>query len=101
VEDGSDQPGDVAVVEARDGVAQVNRDAAGMAGRQLEDTPFPAGAGQFAGVQAAIAASQSMAAITVVPSLMLVPVVMKRLVKSSRRRNVPLPARRATPASSG
>jgi len=31
-----------------------------------------------------------MSAIGVVPSLMLVPVVMKRLVKLSRCRNVPL-----------
>jgi hypothetical protein len=43
-----------------------------------------------------------MAAIGVVPSLMLVPVaVMSRLVKSSRRRNVPLLVSRATPASRG
>jgi hypothetical protein len=42
-----------------------------------------------------------MAAIRVVPSLMLVSAVMKRLVKSSRRRNVPLPASRATPAWRG
>jgi hypothetical protein len=46
VEDGGDEPGDVAVVEAGDGVAEVDRDAGGEAGRQLEDTPFPAGAGQ-------------------------------------------------------
>ena len=37
-----------------------------------------------------MAASQSMAAIGVVPSLMLVPCSMNRLVKSWRCRNVPL-----------
>jgi hypothetical protein len=51
--------------------------------------------------RAVITAAHSMAAIRVVPSLMLVPVVMKRLVKSSRRRNVPSAVSRATPASSG
>jgi hypothetical protein len=43
--------GDVAVVESGNGVAQIDGGAAGEAGRQLEDTPFPAGAGQFADVQ--------------------------------------------------
>jgi len=42
-----------------------------------------------------------MAAIGVAPSLMLVADVMKRLVKSSWRRNVPLAMSRAVPASSG
>jgi hypothetical protein len=51
VQDRGDQSLDVAVIEAGDGVAQVDRDAAGEAGRQLEDTPFPAGAGQLAGMQ--------------------------------------------------
>ena len=35
-----DQPGDVAVVDAGDGVAEIDGNAAGEAGRQLEDTPF-------------------------------------------------------------
>jgi len=51
VQDRGDQLGDVAVVEAGDGVAEVDWYAAGEAGRQLEDASFPAGAGQFAGVQ--------------------------------------------------
>ena len=72
MQDRGDQPGDVAVVEAGDGVAEVDRYAAGEAGRQLEDAAFPAGAGQFAACRAVIAASQSMAAIGVAPSLMLV-----------------------------
>jgi hypothetical protein len=42
-----------------------------------------------------------MSAIGMVPLLMLVPVVMNRLVKSSRCRNVPLPMSRAVPASRG
>jgi hypothetical protein len=40
VEDGGDKPGNIAVVQAGDGLAQVDRDAAGKAGRQLEDTAF-------------------------------------------------------------
>jgi hypothetical protein len=48
-----------------------------------------------------MAASQSMMAIGVVPSLMLVPIVMNLLVKSSRRRNVPLMMSREVPASRG
>ena len=51
--------------------------------------------------RAVIAAYQSIAAIGVVPSLMLVPVSMKRLVKSSRCRNVPLLISSPTPASKG
>lgn len=57
-----------------------------------------AGAGRSPLVRATAAASQSMAAIRVMPSLMLMPVVMKRLVKSSRCRKVPLPVSRATSA---
>jgi hypothetical protein len=39
--------------------------------------------------RAVMATSQSMAAIGVVPSLMLVPWPVNRVVRSSRRRNVP------------
>ena len=46
-----------------------------------------------------IAAGQSMLAIRVVPSLMLAPVVMKRLVKSSRCSQPPQLMSRLTPAS--
>jgi hypothetical protein len=42
-----------------------------------------------------------MAAIVVVPSVMLVPWLMKRPVKSSRSRNVPFAMSRPTPASAG
>ena len=59
--------GDVAVVEAGDGVAQVDRDAAGEAGRRLEDAAFPPEQGSSPACRAVIAASQSMAAIRVVP----------------------------------
>jgi hypothetical protein len=52
-------------------------------------------------LRAVTAASQSMTAIGVVPSLMLVAKVMNLLVKSLRCRNVPLPVSRATPASRG
>lgn len=51
--------------------------------------------------RAVMAASQPMSAIGAVPSVMLVPVVMKRLVKSSRCRNVPLAMSSSVPASSG
>ena len=51
--------------------------------------------------RAAMASYQSMTAIRVVPSLMLVPVSMKRAVKSARWRNVPLLMRSSVPASSG
>ena len=47
-------------------------------------------------VRAVMAAFQSTAAMGVPP---LVPWLMNLLVKSSRRRNVPLPTSRATPAS--
>src|SRR5580693_449658 len=41
----------VAVVESRDGVAQVDGDAVGEAGGQQEDAPFAAGAWEFACLQ--------------------------------------------------
>ena len=50
---------------------------------------------------AVMAAFQSMAAIGVVPSLMLVPCSMNRLVKSWRCRNVPLLMNSSVAASSG
>jgi hypothetical protein len=50
---------------------------------------------------AVTAASHSMAAIWVMPSLMLVPCWMKRPVKSLRCRNVPWAMSRPTPASRG
>jgi hypothetical protein len=52
-------------------------------------------------LRAVMAAFQSMAAIGVVPSVMLVPCSMNRLVKSRRCRNVPLLMSRSAAASSG
>jgi hypothetical protein len=40
VEDGIDQPIDIAVVQAGQSVAQVDGDPAGQAGRQAQDSPF-------------------------------------------------------------
>ena len=96
-----DEQGGVAFVEAGDGVTEADGGAACEAGGQQEDASFASGAGSSPACRAVMAASQSMAAIGVVPSVMLVPVSMNRLVKSSRCRNVPLPVSRATPASSG
>jgi hypothetical protein len=45
------QPGDAAVVDAGDGVAEIDGNAADEAGRHLEDTPFPSGAGKIAAGQ--------------------------------------------------
>src|SRR5450755_1063557 len=56
--------------------------------------------GSWPALSEAIAASQSVLAIRVVPSLMLVPVVMKRL-KSSRCSQLPLSISRLVPASWG
>jgi len=39
-----DQPGEVVVIEAGDGIAEVDGDPVGEAGRQQESTPFAAGA---------------------------------------------------------
>ena len=46
--DSGEQPGNVVVVEAGDGVAEADRDACGEARRQLEDAAFAAGAGEAA-----------------------------------------------------
>jgi hypothetical protein len=42
VPDRGDQPGNVAVVEAGGGVAEINGNAVGEAGGQQQDAPFPA-----------------------------------------------------------
>jgi hypothetical protein len=55
--DGGDQSLDVVVVESGGGVAQVDGDAVGEAGRQQEDTPF-AGLTELRGVAAAQATGQ-------------------------------------------
>jgi hypothetical protein len=49
VPDGGEQSGGVVLVEAGDGVAEAGRAPRGEAGRQLEDAPFPTGAGEAAG----------------------------------------------------
>jgi len=85
------------LVDAGDGVAEVNRDAVGEAGREQED-PLLAEQGSSPAASAVVAASQSTAAMWV---SLLVPWRMKRLVKSLRRRNVPFAMRSPTPASSG
>jgi len=82
-----------------------SRRSTGVPRERLDDSSrtrrSPPEQGSSPACRAAIAASQSMAATGVVPSLMLVATEMKRLVKSSRCRNVPLAMSRATPASSG
>jgi len=65
--DRGDQLPDVVVVHACGGVAEVDGDAVGEAGRQEKNTSFPAWAGQFTSAQAVTAASQSMAAIGTPP----------------------------------
>jgi hypothetical protein len=102
VADGAEESGGVVVVEASDGVAKADGGANGEACGQLENSAFASGAGEQGRsplFRAVMAASQSMSAIRVMPSLMLVPVWMNLLVKSSRWRNVPLTMRSATPAS--
>ncbi len=86
VADGADQPLGVAVIQAGDSVAEINRDAVGEARGQQEDTPLPAEQGRPPLARAVTAASQSIAAIAVP---LLVPWPMNRLVKSPRFRNVP------------
>jgi hypothetical protein len=51
VPDRGGEQGDVALVEAGDGVAEADGDPAGEAGGDLEDAAFAAGAGEFTGVQ--------------------------------------------------
>jgi hypothetical protein len=51
VEDRGDQEIDVAVVVTGDGVAGLDRDVSGEAGSESEHSLFPAGAGEFAGVE--------------------------------------------------
>ncbi|HYZ56918.1 MAG TPA: hypothetical protein VE733_25940 [Streptosporangiaceae bacterium] len=69
------------------------------ASRRIRCSPLEQGSSPAS--SAAMAAGQSMAAIVVVPSVMLVPWLMKRPVKSSRSRNVPFAMSRPTPASAG
>jgi len=57
--------------------------------------------GSSPALSAAIAASQPVLAIRVAPSLMLVPVVMNRLVKSSRCSQLPQSISSLVPASRG
>ena len=49
--DGDEQQADVALVEAGDGVAEIDRDAAGEASGEAQDPPLAAGAGKLACVQ--------------------------------------------------
>src|SRR5712691_8539100 len=65
--------------------------------RSMWCSPLPHG--RQPASRAVIAACQSMLAMSVVPSLMLVAVVMNWLTKSSRCSQLPLSIRRPTPAS--
>jgi len=80
------------------GVAEADRGAGGEAGRQLEDAPFAAGAGEAAAGEGGDGGVPVDVAIRVPP---LVPQVMNRVVKSPRWRNVPLLISSSVPASSG
>jgi hypothetical protein len=51
VHEGADRKREIAVVEAGEGVAEVYRQSGGQAGREAQDSPFPSGAGQGAGVE--------------------------------------------------
>jgi hypothetical protein len=101
VADGGEQPGDVAVVEAGDGVAEADGVPAARLAASWRIRRSPPEVGSSPACRAVMAASQSMEAIGVVPSLMLVPCWMNRLVKSPRCRNVPWLMSSATPASAG
>jgi len=83
----------------------VSRRLTGMPTAKLADSwrmrRSPPEQGSSSALRAVMAASQSMAAIGVVPSVMLVPSSMSRVLKSSRRRNVPLLMSSSVPASSG
>jgi hypothetical protein len=71
VEDRGDQEIDVAVVVTGDGVAELDRDVSGEAGSESEHSLFPAGAGEFAGVEGGDHCFQSMLASSVPGSVML------------------------------
>jgi len=79
-QDGLDHKAGVAPIEARKSVVEADGDSAGDAGGQEQHASFPAAGWQLAGswpaLRAVMAAPQSVLAIMVVPSLMLVPVVM-------------------------
>jgi hypothetical protein len=96
--DSGDQQGGVVVVEAGDGVTEADGGPAARLADSWRMRRSPPEQGSPPLSRAVMAASQSMAAIEV-PSL--VPQVMNLLVKSSRRRNVPLLMSSAVPASSG
>ncbi len=49
--EGADRKREISVVEAGEDVAEIGRQSGGQAGCEAEDPPFPAGAGQGAGVE--------------------------------------------------
>jgi hypothetical protein len=79
--DSADDEARVATVDARQGVAEVDRGSAGDAGGQKERPSFSSAGRELADVQGGDGGASRET-----PSLVLVPVVMKRLVKSSRSR---------------
>ena len=99
--DGLDHDCAGAVIEAGKGVVEADRDPPAMlaASRRTRRSP-PLPHDSWPASIAVIAASQPMLAIAV-PSLTLVPVMMNRLVKSSRCSQQPQPVRPLVPASSG
>jgi len=51
VDEGADRKREISVVEAGEDVAEIGRQSGGQAGCEAQDPPFPAGAGQGAGVE--------------------------------------------------
>ena len=100
VADGCDQEFQVPVVQAGNGLAEGDERAVGDAGGELEMRCSPLQTGICPSWRAVSAACQSIQAIRVVSSLMLVPVCTK-LAKSSRCRMPPWPMSSSVPASSG
>ena len=96
MQDGLDDELDAVVVDAGEGVAEVDGRAVAEAGCQAEHALSPPEQGRLAS-RAVIAAAQSMAA----RPAPLAGVLMKRLVKSARRRNVAWLMSSSTAASSG
>jgi hypothetical protein len=86
VTDGDEQPGGVVVVEAGDGVAEVDGMPPARLAASWRMRRSPPEQGRPPPTRAAAAASQSMAAVGAAPSVMLVPYSMNLLVKSSRCR---------------
>jgi hypothetical protein len=97
--DGLDHEAGVALVEAGQGVVRLTGVPLARLPARRSKRRSPLLDGSWPALTSTIAASQSVLAIRVAPSLMLVPVVMNRLVKSSRCSQLPQSISRPVPAS--